>query len=233
MNTHHVTYPQTTTIYGQLALKDWTLNRWPLLGYLVVGLLSLLLFTIDSPVAFHSAIAVLVSAVIVVGIHLVFGSIINEASNKTLPFILSLPITFVQYSVAKLLFVMGSYTVAWLVLVGGLYAVVASQPHMLAGMIPFYLLVMGYLFVAFVLTLAVAMVTESNVWTIAVMSVCNICISIVMMLIGRVPAINATMESDAAHWNSTSLGLLAGEGLLVLALLALILFCQSRKTEFI
>jgi hypothetical protein len=164
---------------------------------------------------------------------MVFGVVLNEAGNKTRPFILSLPITFLEYTAVKLLFTMGTFLAAWLILMGGIFWLVHSQEHLLAGMLPYYVIVMGYLLVAFTLTLVVAMVTESQAWAIVIMSLGNISISIVMFAVASMPAINVSMQTDVAAWNGAALGLLGGEALLVLLMLATAVFIQSRKTEFL
>ena len=204
-----------------------------MLAYMLCGLVSLFLVASQNPLAYHSGLVVLISAIVVAGAHIVFACVINETNNKTLPFVLSLPLTYLDYTMGKMLFAIGTFLAAWLVLVGGIFVVTLSQEHMLAGTLPFFLIVMGYLFVAFALTLSVAMIAESPAWTIVVMSICNISISIVIFAVGSIPSIGGSMDQDTASWNAAAIGLLSGEVLLIIALLLVTLFIQSRKTEFL
>ena len=233
MSAQIATRPSRASLFRHLALKDWSLNQWPLLAYTFCGLVSLFLITSQNKVIFHAGFVVLISAVIVFGAHLVFSCVINETNNKTLPFVLSLPMTFVEYSIGKMLFAIGSFMVLWLILIGGIFLVTNSQEHMMAGMLPYFLITMGYLFVAFVLTLSVAMIAESHVWAIVVMSICNISISIVMIAIAGIPSIGGSMGQASANWSPAVIGLLSGEALLTIGLLLGTIFIQSRKTEFL
>ena len=233
MSAQIATRPSRASLFRQLALKDWTLNQWPMLAYMLCGLVSLFLVASQNPLAYHSGLVVLISAIVVAGAHIVFACVINETNNKTLPFVLSLPLTYLDYTMGKMLFAIGTFLAAWLVLVGGIFVVTLSQEHMLAGTLPFFLIVMGYLFVAFALTLSVAMIAESPAWTIVVMSICNISISIVIFAVGSIPSIGGSMDQDTASWNAAAIGLLSGEVLLIIALLLVTLFIQSRKTEFL
>ena len=100
-------------------------------------------------------------------------------------------------------------------------------------MIPFAVITMGELAVAFVLVLAIAMVLESEAWTVVVMTICNISISIFMHAVGRIPGMYEHMGGSAPVWNSTALGLLSAEALLIVALIAGTFVLQSRKTDYL
>ena len=76
----------------RLAAKDFWLIRWPMLGYAMLAILSLIFISIEHRVTFHTGLVLMVSALAVVGAHLVFASVVHEKSNQTLPFLLSLPV---------------------------------------------------------------------------------------------------------------------------------------------
>lgn len=225
--------PMQGSLFVEMARKDWKLNQWPLLAYLVVGFLGLALLTVENAAVFHSGMVLLISAIVVVGAQLVFNVVINERSNKTLPFMLSLPTTFTGYTLGKLGFCVGVFLAAWVVLVGGIHVMTHVQDHLPAGMLPYYTITMGYLFVAFALTLAMAMIMESHVWAIVVMSLCNVSISIVMFAVAGVEGVGDVTQAPVSDWNGVALGFLGLEVLLIVAILLATLWIQSRKTELL
>jgi len=233
MTSKTIERPGFGLITWRLAAKDFWLIRWPLLGYVTLAMLSLILISIESRIAFHAGLVLMVSALAVVGAHLVFASTLHERTNQTLPFMLSLPISFPQYALSKLLFTVGTFSLFWLALAASVFAVVHAQEFLSAGMLPYYLIVLGYLAVAFVLTLAVAMMTESVAWTIVIMSTGNMSISLVMITLAGYPGITEYMADARAVWNSTAIGLLSLEALLIVFLVSLTIFVQSRKSDFL
>lgn len=220
-------------VFWQLCLKDWQLHRLPLVGYALFGLGSVLLLSMPTTFMYYSGLVLLISTIVVFGAHLAITVTVNEKVNCTLPFVLSLPVSYMQYSLAKILFSTGTFSVFWLLLVAAVTVVVTSQEHMMNGMLPYYVIIMGELFVAFVLTLAVALMLESSPWTIVVLAVCNVSISIFMFFVASLPAINEHMEKPVAVWNGTALAILAIEAGIIVLLIGVTLYVQSRKSDFL
>lgn len=216
-----------------LAQKDWQLVRGPMLAYGAIGLTALGLLSLNSELAFTIGMVLLVTVVVIVGAHMVFATVVNERGRQTLPFVMSLPISYGQYTAAKLIANVGIFFVSWLTITAAVVALIGTRESLPDGLIPFAVIVLGELAIAFVLTLGIAMVMESEPWTVVVMSIGNVSISIFMISVARIPAIGSHMEGPIAVWNATALTILAAELIIVTALLAITVFAQSRKQDYL
>ena len=217
----------------RLVLKDWHFLRLPLTLYLVGGVASLVLVSRPSTFGFYIGSTLLISIVITVGIHLAMATVVEERTKQTLPFVMSLPISPLEYATAKLASCLLLYVVPWLVLAVGTVAVIARSAAIPDGLIPYAVLVLTWLFVAYCLILAVALVTESQGWTIATMVVTNLALQAFLYLVSHQPAIAAEMKGQAILWSSPSLAILGAELAVIVALLALTFALQARKTDFL
>ena len=221
------------SITWQLVKKDWHISRLPMLGYAVLGALSLVLIYLATNASFYIGTTLLITVLVVIGIHIIFVSIIHEASKQRLPFIMSLPITFMQYTRAKMLANLGIYGLAWLMLTASVVAIILTSSDLPNGLVPFALIVLGELFAANVLIFGVALVTESEAWTIVVMALCNLCISIYIFFVSSFPEINAHMEGSVAVWNNTALTFIGLEIVAITLFLALTFYAQARKRDYL
>lgn len=216
-----------------LVLKDIQLNLIPLALYLLLGTISLWMLTSTQLGVFNAGAVILLSMVIVAGIHMITTTINNERNDQVLPFIMSLPITFLQYTHAKVIANFGVFLVYWLIVVGGLMWVIFSQPQVPDGLAIFALILLLEMLVVFTLLLAVSLISESQNVTIVVMSVTNIGLSLFIFWLSGFAAINAYMETEQVVWNSTALTFVTVELILVVVLLATTYVVQARKKDFI
>lgn len=229
----HTDRASTASILWQLVKKDYYFNRVPLMLYLLLGVISLFLISLTGEAAFYIGACLLITVVIVVGIHLVFATVIYERSKQTLPLVMSLPITFMQYSWGKLLTNIGVYLLAWLVLYISAVAVILSKSAIPDGLIPFTTILMLEMFMAFVLILAVAMISESEAWTIVIMSIANVCVSIFMFGINQIEGIRQHINGPEPVWNASALTVIGIELVVMVALIGITLLVQSKKRDFL
>ena len=227
------TQTSPAAIIRQLVLKDWYFVRYPMAAYLATGIAAAVLMSVPHQMAFMIGGVLLLSVVVIVGIHLVFGTVIHERSQQTLPMIMSLPITFKQYSLAKLISNVGGFAIAWAVLFAVTVAVILTRDNLPDGLVPFAVIALSELFTAFVLTFAVAMISESEAWTIVTMTIFNIGISIFLNLVGSIPAIGSHMGGPAPVWNGTVFLILAILGLIVAAAIFITFVAQARKKNLL
>lgn len=121
-------------VINHLIRKDIQLNLLPMGLYLLLGLLSLFMLSIEHSIVFYSGLVIMLSVIIIAGVHMVINTITNERSEQVLPFILSLPITFRQYTHAKVVANLGVFLVFWLIMLGGLLWVIFSQVQVQNGL---------------------------------------------------------------------------------------------------
>lgn len=215
-----------------LIRKDWYFNKHTLLLFFILGLVSVALLSFESR-AFYIGMVLLLSIVILTGALLVINTVVNERKNQTLAFLISLPITYMDYTKAKMILNLLAYFIVWLILVVGTIGVLYYSEHLPNGLIPYALIILIELMVAFILILGTALVSESEKWTIVVMSITNIGVSLFMFLIASMKSINQHMEGPIAVWNSTALMIIGIELIIGVVIIGLTFYLQSRKKDFI
>lgn len=222
-----------TSIIKSIVFKDWYFIRWPLAGYLTAGLIGLVILAIWPESGFYLSLVLIISAIIVVGAHLIFTTVIGERKSKTLPFLMGLPINYRQYTSAKMITNLVGFTIPWLILTVGAVTVILLSDLAKDGLIPFIVIILTELLVANILVFTVAMVSESEAWAIVVMAICNIGVSLFSMFIGGFSEINQYMQGDLIVWNSTAITMLLAEIIIAVGLIAITYVAQSQKKNFL
>jgi hypothetical protein len=121
----------------------------------------------------------------------------------------------------------------YLVLVLGsaaLFAIPHGIPH---GLLPFTTIMAVEILFNTCLMIAVALVTESQGWTVAAIIVGNISINIVGYFVAHLPDIERGMQSSSLMWSPTASIALLVEFALIALMLCLTFFLQSRKRDFV
>jgi ABC-type transport system involved in multi-copper enzyme maturation permease subunit len=215
----------------RLILKDWYFLRLPIAGYVAAGALSLALISAGgSGLSFVGSI-LLVTILISVGIHLAMLTVINERKEQTLSFVMSLPISAKEYTIAKILANLLIFLVPWVTLLGGGLALLVMGDA--GGMIPFTTLVLTEIFVSNCLILSVALVSESQNWTIFAIVLGNLSFNGFLYYVSHIPSIASAMKGHTMIWSQAPVTLLAAELAAIVLLLGLTFFFQGRKTDFI
>ena len=220
-------------IVSILAMKDWQLHWKPLVGYLAIGLLSLLVLCIPDATAFHLGMVLLICSLIFVGVHLVVTTVINERKNQTLALIMSLPITIKEYTSAKLLVNLSVYTVAWLILFGGTMLVILGRDGIVNGLVPFAVITLLYLMTIYIAALAVAMISESEILATVAITAGNVLISPFLFAISNVPGIREYIGGAEPVWTGAAFAIIGTALALSVLIIALTYYIQSRKTDFL
>lgn len=221
------------SVINRLIIKDLQLNAPPLALYFFVGVIALYLLTIESSGPFYAGSVILMSMVIVTSAHLIFATVTVERNDQTLALILSLPVSFRQYSHAKICANLLAFGASWLLLYSGMLWVIYSQPQIPDGLTVYGTLLMVEMMAVFVLVLCVGLITESQTWVILLISVTNICLSIFMFWLSSLAGIADHMKGEHAVWNDTALAVLAGEISCMLVFLAITYWVQARKRDFL
>ena len=94
-----------------LFLKDLFLSRWPLFGYLVGGLASAAVACLPNEAAGFIGFIMMVTVTIAAGIHLIGVLLLAESADMTRTFVMSLPISLLDYSVAKIAVVLVTFLI--------------------------------------------------------------------------------------------------------------------------
>ena len=220
------------SVVAQLVRKDWRLQRTAIFCSLATGVAALGLVQVKKEVPVVIGGVWFFIALILLASFLPAGAILNERKKQNLAFLMSLPVSPMQYTAAKIVSTFGMFLIPCLaLLVAGLSLIAAiGIPR---GFIPLFLVLVGLTLVAFSVTAGVTMVGESEGWYTASIILCNSSYGLIWYLISRIPAVQHDMAGARAVWSPLVLELLGVELTIVVLALALTFFLQSRKRDFI
>ena len=160
-------------------------------------MLAVALLGTGSEGAFYAGSVVLVSVLITAGIHLAFATVLLERKEQTLAFVMSLPISAREYTTTKIVGNVLMFLIPWVTLVVASDAVILGADSLPDGLIPVTIVVLTEIFVSTCLLLGVALVSESQGWTIATLVAGNLFFNFFLYGVFRIPAI-ATASKSAA-----------------------------------
>ncbi len=215
-----------------LILKDWYLNRWVILGSLPVGLGALAIVLTGKQIAFLLCIILLCMVIVGVGAQVAMVTTVNERKEQTLAFVMSLPVSWREYTAAKILANLIIFLVPWLPLTAGALGVL-MLPGATHGLVPFTAIMAVEMFITTTLIVAAGIITESQAWATVGIFVSSLGINILGYLFAHLRGISAYMWGSHVQWSSTSLAILIAELLTVPLLLWTTFYIQSRKTDFL
>ncbi len=221
------------SVVKALIRKDWMLHHRTFVWFGLMGLLSVTVFSVESIKAFYLALSLLLTMVILIGALLVFSSVVNERKEQTLPFVMSLPVTIRDYTVAKMVFNLGAYLTAWLILMLSTLLVFYTYDHLTNGLIPIAVIVLLQLLLSFLLVFGVALVSGSEKITIIVITLTNVSASLFMFWAGSFDGIYPYLGGEVAVWNSTSLGFILTELLLAVLIVTVTFYLQLHKKDIL
>lgn len=228
MNRAHINY----AVVRQLIAKDWYLNRLVILGSLPVGLGALAIVLTGKQVAFMLSIILLCMVIVGVGAQLALVTTINERKEQTLAFVMSLPVSWREYTAAKILANLIIFLIPWLLLTAGALGVLLL-PGAAHGLVPFTAIMAVEMLITTSLIVVAGIITESQAWTTAGIFCSSLGINILGYVFAHLPGISMYMWRTRVHWSPTAWIILASELLTVPLLLGLTFYIQSRKTDFI
>ncbi len=215
-----------------LVRKDWQLNQRAVWGSLLGGILSLLVLSRSTQLSFFLGVTLLLTMLISIGSHLVISMVINEHKEQTLAFSMTLPITYRDYSAAKISATLLSFLLPWATLFMGAIAVIMASP-LPDGLIPMAVVMLIEVLLNICLMLSVALISESNGWTIGALMVGNVGFNAILFYLANQTSMGATLQSPVAVWTPLVFGLITLEAVLIFTMLSLTIFILGRKTSFI
>jgi ABC-2 type transport system permease protein len=215
----------------RLILKDWYLSRLPLVLIAAGGTLSIgLLYLRRDDTGAIGLVSALIAAVML-SIVLPTQTVVNERKQHNLAFVMSLPISPMEYTAAKVVGNLSAFLVLWAIIAIGVLGTLA-RTGIFGGLIPFGMVVALAPFVAFCLLLAVAIVVESEMWAVLTMGATNVSYSFWFLLM-KIPGLPEQLKSPVAVWSRPILLMLAGQITVIVVALGLTFYLQSRKRDFV
>lgn len=177
-----------------LVAKDWRLFEKQLAIYVVGGIVALCLLGMATSWSFYLGSLLLILVLICASCFSISTSILVERKEQTLGFVMSLPVTPLDYYLAKLIGNLVTFLVPFLVMLAGTMLVIfyTQLPN---GLVPFALLIFGHVLLAYAVSLSVAMAVESEGWNTFAMIGSMLLINPFIMLMGQLPVIRQNVET--------------------------------------
>lgn len=216
-----------------LVRKDWHFNRFIMLFYLLSGVLCLAAMPLPLENAFSIAAILLIVVLFSLGVHVVIDSILYERQQMTLPFVMSLPVTSIDYTAAKLLSILAVFVVPWLAIVAGAVVTTFVSSSIPNGAVTYFLVILIQFVVIFSLMLGTALVTESTGGTVVMIVAANLLLQFTLHYVPKLPDFQASLNSETVSWSPAFFAIVGLQVTAVLAVLGATFYLQSRKTDFI
>lgn len=214
-----------------LVAKDWQLFQKQLALYVLAGMVALGFLGLAKPWAFYVGSLMLIIVMVAVACFSISTSLVVERKEKTLDFVMSLPVSPLDFTVAKLIGNLVTFLVPFAVILGGTLAVVLYTP-LPDGLFVYSLLIFGYILFAFCLSLAVAMSVESEGWSIFAMIGSMVMINPFIMGLTQIPEISNRVGVDAIVWTPEAAGVLAVLLLAGITIVGITTWVHARKPAF-
>jgi hypothetical protein len=221
------------SVVRQLIWKEWRLYRSLVLFSIVAGAVGLGIVQLGGESAVVVGTVLFFIAIILAGAMLPLVGIVNERKNRHLAFLMSLPISAMQYTTAKLISTVLMFMVPWLTLIGASLLLVEVRGIVPRGAIPVGLILDTLPLVGLAIITCAGLVGETEGWGIAANVFVQSSYGLVWYFLSRIPALMENAKGQVVIWNSTALSILGSEFGLVVLILAITYFLQSRKRDFI
>ncbi len=214
-----------------LVLKDWQLFERQLAAYVAGGIVSLCFLGMASPWSFYIGSLLLIIVLVAGSCFAISNSLLNERKEHTLAFVMSLPVSPLDFYLAKLIGNIITFGVPFAVLAAGTLAVIFFTP-LPDGLVVLALPLFGHILLAFSISLSVAMAVESEGWNIFAMIGTMLLINPLIMLLGQIPEIGDAAKTETILWSTPLLSILAGQVLVSLVVIVVSGWVHCRKKSF-
>jgi hypothetical protein len=217
----------------RLILKDWYLNRRSIFMAILGGAATMAVILIAGKAGFILGVIALVTILIFIGAHLAMATTIVERKEHTLAFAMSLPISFRELTVSKILGTLFIFFVPWIVLVVAALTLIMVVPTIPHGLLPFTAIMATEILVSTCLVISVAIMSESQGWTVTAILIGNLALNGFGYYVAHIPSIGGVMGSATLSWSPTATILLLAEFTVIALLLGGTFVVQSMKKDFI
>ena len=217
----------------KLVQKDWYVIRYPVIGCAILAFVGLVLGLHGNGIAIVMSGVFLMISLILLMPAIVFTCIVIERKEQNLVFIMSLPVSNVEYTAAKVVLSLGLYFLFWLFVYAGTVSVLYIRLDISNSILPYLTLLFGEILMFYCLLFATAIVSQAESWTTAVMIFGNIVMSCTPGLAPANAGIRASLEASAPLWNGTILGVISFEVLVIIITISVMLYMQLKKKDFL
>ncbi|HEU4779311.1 MAG TPA: ABC-2 transporter permease [Steroidobacteraceae bacterium] len=216
----------------KLIERDFYLNRWLIGGSTLAGIAGLIIAA-EGAMRFNIGMLLWLTAIVAFSAMLVMFSVSTERKERALQFVLSLPLSSGDYVRIKVLGLLLCFLVPWSLLTAGAIGLVLVMPNLPDGLLPFAVLLCGFMLANFSVVLSGALHNAADGFTTFLMIVHNTSITLFIFLVGAMPSLHEHLRSPVPVWNSTFWTVLAIELATLVVTLSLPYFVAARRRDFI
>lgn len=214
-----------------LIAKDWLLFQKQLAAYVTGAIFALCLIGMAKGWSFYLGSLLLIVVLVAAACFSISTSLLAERKERTLAFVMSLPVTPLDFYLAKLLGNLVTFFVPFLIMFIGTLAVIAFTP-LPDGLIVFSVLIFGFVALAYAISLSVAMAVESEGWNTFAMIGSMILINPFIMLLGQIPEISSYVKTESIVWSGPAVSILLVQATVIVAVLVATGWVHCRKPAF-
>ncbi len=219
------------SIIFKLIYKDLKINQKPILFWSLTASLGILIaLLIPGLIAANIGFSLLMSAIVGGGMHMMMHTVLFEHVKGTQAFIMSLPLSYQQYVIAKLLVNKLVFFVIWSLLSVACLYVAFSQNILPIGSLPMMVMVLLAILPAYSLILSVCIISKSINYIIVATITSSVTTSAYLWLIVDFDSVSSFIWTSQVVWNSTVLSVIATQVLLSIIIpLTTILILFKKK----
>jgi hypothetical protein len=221
------------SLVGHLILKDWRIQGSQIIFSIIFGFIALAICQWGGEVPVVVGTVWFFISLILVGTMLPLAGITNERKKQNLAFVMSLPVSSMQYTTSKLISTVGMFLVPWLTLGTAAFVLIEVRGIVPHGVIPIGLILFLMPFVGLCIITCAALVGESEGWGIAANVFCSSSYGLVWFFLSRIPALMVNANGRVPVWNLTTLKILGIEFGSIVVILGITYYLQSRKRDFV
>lgn len=214
-----------------LVAKDWQLFERQLAAYVTAGIVALCFLGMAKSWSFYLGSLLLIVVLVAAACFAISNSLLVERKEHTLAFIMSLPVSPLDFYLAKLLGNLVTFGVPFAVMALGTVGVILLTP-LPDGLVVYSLLLFGHILLAYSISLGVAMAVESEGWNTFAMIGSMVLINPFIMWLAQIPAISGNIKVDAVVWSAPAVSILAAQGVLSVAVIVATGWVHCRKQSF-
>jgi hypothetical protein len=159
--------------------------------------------------------------------------LLSESTDHTRLFVMSMPVSLLDYSLGKISVVLTTYLIPWSTMLALCIIATFAMPNSKHGSVVVLPAIFLFLLCGFMVQLVTAVVTESVGWTICVMVGCNVLLNVFLMKLFTYPEIEAARNSELVSWPPVIVQLIMVELLIIAVSLVAAFFFQTRKRDLI
>jgi len=217
----------------KLIQKDWLLSRLGVYGCLVLGYAGLIGYLVGGFYGAYLGAVALDIAVVILMFFQVNAIVIFERKDQTLAFLMSLPVSNLEFTVGKTLVGLGSYFLTWLLLYVSAIAVLTIRIDVGNTIIPYFTLLYSGVLMFYCISFAIAMITESEGLANAALGVGNVIIQVSIGLGATFSVFQESIKSPTILWNTPILTAILIEFVVAFLSIAAMFYFQLRKKDFL